>query len=146
VDARRTAARIAVPDTVESVDRLLGDCSPGVLRRRRSWKWTEYPPDVIPAWVAEMDFDLAEPIKDAVRQAITAGDCGYPHPIGLGEAYAEFAFLDRGRVAVTPGADFGDPGRGFVRLNMGTSPELLAEIVRRMGAAADAAPALAADE
>jgi hypothetical protein len=23
------------------VDRLLGDCSVDVLRRRRSWKWTE---------------------------------------------------------------------------------------------------------
>ncbi len=51
---------------------MLGDCSLDVLRRRRSWKWTEYPPDVLPAWVAEMDFDLAEPIKDAVREAITA--------------------------------------------------------------------------
>jgi hypothetical protein len=29
---------------------------------------------------------------------------------------------------------------------MGTSPQLLAEIVRRMGAAADAAPVRAADE
>jgi cystathionine beta-lyase len=73
------------------VDRLLGDCSLDGLRRRRSWKWTEYPPDVLPAWVAEMDFDLAEPIKDAVREAITAGDCGYPHPVGFGAAYAAFA-------------------------------------------------------
>jgi cystathionine beta-lyase len=73
------------------VDRLLGDCSLDALRRRRGWKWTEYPPDVIPAWVAEMDFDLAEPIKQAVREAITAGDCGYPHPLGLGDVYAGFA-------------------------------------------------------
>jgi cystathionine beta-lyase len=87
------------------VDPLLGDCSLDTLRRRRSWKWTEYPPDVLPAWVAEMDFDLAEPIKDAVREAITAGDCGYPHPLGLGEVYARFA-----------GRRFGwepDPGRVY---------------------------------
>ncbi|HEY2576818.1 MAG TPA: aminotransferase class I/II-fold pyridoxal phosphate-dependent enzyme [Streptosporangiaceae bacterium] len=70
---------------------LLGDCSLDVLQRRRSWKWTEYPPGVLPAWVAEMDFDLAEPIKDAVREAIGASDCGYSHPIGFGEAYAGFA-------------------------------------------------------
>jgi len=81
----------AADDTVKGVDRLLGDCSLDGLRRRRSWKWTEYPPDVLPAWVAEMDFDLAEPIKDAVREAITAGDCGYPHPAGFGEVYAAFA-------------------------------------------------------
>ena len=73
------------------MNRLLGDCSLDVLRRRRGWKWSEYPPDVIPAWVAEMDFDLAQPIKDAVTRAITAGDCGYPHPVGLGPAYAAFA-------------------------------------------------------
>jgi cysteine-S-conjugate beta-lyase len=73
------------------VDRLLGDCSLEGLRRRRSWKWSAYPPDVLPAWVAEMDFDLAEPIKDAVRDAITAGDCGYPNPVGFGEVYAAFA-------------------------------------------------------
>jgi cystathionine beta-lyase len=87
------------------VNQLLGDCSLDTLRRRRSWKWTEYPPDVIPAWVAEMDFDLAEPIKDAVREAIGASDCGYPHPIGLGEAYAEFATR---RFGWTPG-----PGQVF---------------------------------
>jgi cysteine-S-conjugate beta-lyase len=45
------------------------------------------------------------------------------------------AFLDRGRVALSPGEDFGHQGRGFARLNMGTSPDLLAEAVRRMAAA-----------
>ena len=90
------------------MDRLLGDCSLDVLRRRRSWKWTEYPPDVIPAWVAEMDYDLAEPIKDAVREAITAGDCGYPHPVGLGEVYARFA-SQRFGWAPDPGLVFGAP-------------------------------------
>ena len=92
-------------DTVGTVDRLLGDCSLDVLRRRHSWKWTQYPPDVLPAWVAEMDFDLAEPVKDAVRDAVTAGDCGYPHPLGLGEAYAGFA---RERFGWAP-----DPGRVY---------------------------------
>jgi cysteine-S-conjugate beta-lyase len=87
----RSRSPAAAGDTVKGVDRLLGDCSLEGLRRRRSWKWTEYPPDVLPAWVAEMDFDLAEPIKDAVREAITAGDCGYPHPLGFGEVYATFA-------------------------------------------------------
>jgi len=54
-------------------------------------KWKKYPADVLPAWVAEMDFDLAGPIKDAVREAIGMGDCGYPYPGGLGGAYAAFA-------------------------------------------------------
>jgi cystathionine beta-lyase len=46
-------------------------------------------------------------------------------------------FLDRGRVALTPGPDFGSRGQGFARLNIGTSPELIEEAVRRMAVAAN---------
>lgn len=45
-------------------------------------------------------------------------------------------FLDRGRVAFNHGHTFGSPGRGFVRFNLGTSPELITEAVDRMTAAA----------
>jgi cysteine-S-conjugate beta-lyase len=63
------------------------------LRRRRSAKWARYPDDVLPAWVAEMDFPLAEPVRRAVAEAVELGDCGYAWPagIGLGEAFAGFA-------------------------------------------------------
>jgi cystathionine beta-lyase len=44
-------------------------------------------------------------------------------------------FLDRGRVAVGRGPDFGNEGHGFVRLNIGTSPALIAEAVHRMASA-----------
>jgi cystathionine beta-lyase len=54
--------------------------------------------------------------------------------LGLGEDPAA-AFLARGRVALSSGPDFGSQGRGFARLNIGTSPELIAEAVRRMTAA-----------
>lgn len=77
--------------TVTSMEPLLGSCSLEALRRRKSWKWTAYGADVLPAWVAEMDFDIAEPIKAAVRQALEIGDCGYPGRAGFGEAYAAFA-------------------------------------------------------
>jgi cystathionine beta-lyase len=73
------------------VDPVLGSCSPETLRRRRSYKWVTHPADVLPAFVAEMDYDIAEPIKAALREAIDLGDCGYAKPVGLGEAYAEFA-------------------------------------------------------
>ncbi|HYH30709.1 MAG TPA: aminotransferase class I/II-fold pyridoxal phosphate-dependent enzyme [Pseudonocardia sp.] len=46
-------------------------------------------------------------------------------------------FLARGRVALVSGPDFGSPGRGFARLNVGTSDALLTEAVRRMAAAVD---------
>ncbi|MGI5211403.1 MalY/PatB family protein [Plantactinospora sp. CA-290183] len=44
-------------------------------------------------------------------------------------------FLERGRVALVPGADFGTGGAGHARFNLGTSPELITEAVRRMAAA-----------
>lgn len=55
------------------------------LRRRTSIKWSQYPADVLPLWVAEMDATLAEPIAAALREAIGRGDTGYP----WGTAYAE---------------------------------------------------------
>jgi len=48
------------------------------LRRRRGEKWQLYPPDVLPAWVAEMDFPLAAPIRRVVEEALAAEDLGYP--------------------------------------------------------------------
>lgn len=73
------------------MDPVLGDCSLAGLRQRKSFKWRTYPPDVLPAFVAEMDFDPAEQIKNAIRAALDAGDLGYPHKGELGEAFAEFA-------------------------------------------------------
>lgn len=45
-------------------------------------------------------------------------------------------FLARGKVALSHGPGFGGQGRGFARLNIGTSPELIAEAVWRMAAVA----------
>jgi cysteine-S-conjugate beta-lyase len=73
------------------MDAILGDCSLERLRLRKSFKWRTHPPDVLPAFVAEMDFDLADPIKAAVAAALDLGDCGYPHKGELGAVFAEFA-------------------------------------------------------
>ena len=73
------------------MDPRLGSCSLDQLRKRTSLKWRAYPADVLPAFVAEMDFDLAEPIVAAATSAIAAGDCGYGHKGQLGEAFAAFA-------------------------------------------------------
>ncbi len=61
------------------------------LRRRRSAKWALYPPDVLPLWVAEMDYPLAEPIARALRDAIDRDDAGYACTGGLAEAFAHWA-------------------------------------------------------
>jgi cystathionine beta-lyase len=58
-------------------------------------------------------------------QGIGSGD--HPHDL----------FLDRGRVALEPGPKFGTPGSGYVRLNFGTSGDVLDEAVSRMASAVD---------
>ncbi len=61
------------------------------LRRRRSVKWRTYPSEVLPAWVAEMDFPLAEPITATVGAALDCGDCGYAEVGELAGAFAGYA-------------------------------------------------------
>ena len=63
-----------------------------VLRKRRSAKWQTYPADVLPLTVAEMDFALAEPVAEALHEAVERSDAGYAMPVpGLGRALAGFA-------------------------------------------------------
>lgn len=47
------------------------------LRRRRTVKWTLYGPDVLAAWVAEMDFAVAPPVRAAIQAAVDREDFGY---------------------------------------------------------------------
>ncbi len=52
--------------------------------------------------------------------------------LGLGDDPAR-VFLDRGRVALAPGVNYGSrSGAGHARLNFGTSPEMISEMVQRM--------------
>ena len=46
-------------------------------RNTNSVKWTDYPEDVLPLWVADMDFRTPEPILDALRVALDRGVLGY---------------------------------------------------------------------
>ena len=62
------------------------------LRARTGAKWRVYPDDVIPVWVADMDYPIAEPISRRLRLAVEDSDLGYPpHPVstGLPELFAE---------------------------------------------------------
>ena len=63
------------------------------LRRRRSEKWATHPPDVLPSFVAEMDFAPAPAIAAVLGRAVADGDLGYAHGRGteLGLAFAGFA-------------------------------------------------------
>jgi cystathionine beta-lyase len=62
------------------------------LRRRRGVKWHRYDEDVLPAWIADMDFAVAEPVRRAIARLVEDGDYGYPRRIddeGLEAAFAE---------------------------------------------------------
>lgn len=48
------------------------------LREKRGVKWSRPGPDLIPAWVADMDFPLAPPIRTALTAMLDRGDLGYP--------------------------------------------------------------------
>ncbi len=60
------------------------------LRMRRSAKWQAFGPDVIPAWVAEMDYAMDPAIAEALHAAIDRSDTGYAWPEEVGEALAVF--------------------------------------------------------
>lgn len=64
------------------------------LRRHRGRKWSTHPSDVLPAWIADMDFLPAPVIAEALRSAIEEGDLGYGPTAdrsGIGEAFSAWA-------------------------------------------------------
>lgn len=67
-------------------------------RRALVLKWGAVPDDVLPAWVAEMDYAVDPVVLQAVTDAIAAGVTGYPvmdvgfgNPSRLGEVYADWS-------------------------------------------------------
>ncbi len=49
-------------------------------RKSNSLKWTKYPADVLPFWVADMDFPAPQPIRDELHKAAEHGVFGYELP------------------------------------------------------------------
>jgi cysteine-S-conjugate beta-lyase len=64
------------------------DLPEAALRSRRISKWNSYGPDVLPAFVAEMDFSVAEPIQKAIMRSVEKGDYGYPQHNGAKAEHA----------------------------------------------------------
>ena len=56
------------------------------LRSRRTTKWHKFDPDVLPAWVADMDFGVAPPVLEALQKLIDAEEFGYSDRGGALEA------------------------------------------------------------
>lgn len=66
-------------------------------RNTDSIKWSHYPADVLPMWVADMDFVSPEPVLRALHERVAHGIFGYPgnivqrdgQPSGLAEAISQ---------------------------------------------------------
>lgn len=69
------------------------ELDPALLREQRtSIKWTRFPADVLPLFVAEMDFAVAPVIRKAMIERIEASDIGYVEsPLPLVEAFTGFS-------------------------------------------------------
>lgn len=64
----------------------------GNFANRSSSKWLRFPPDVLPMHVAEMDFEVAKPIKDILARMVETSDLGYLGPLPeLSGAFESFA-------------------------------------------------------
>jgi cystathionine beta-lyase len=62
------------------------------LQTHRSEKWRAFPKEILPLPVAEMDFPVAEPIRQTLREMIDHSDLGYLGAIPeMGVAFAGFA-------------------------------------------------------
>ncbi len=68
------------------------ELDPAVLyTKRSSIKWARYSADVLPMFVAEMDFAVAPIIRGALQRAVEASDIGYVEtPAPYAEAFADF--------------------------------------------------------
>ena len=105
------------------------------LQSRRNAKWNQYDSDVLPAFVADMDFAVAAPIQAAIERIVRDRDYGYPLRDGdRADRFVANAFVHRMKSRfgwefspdlVLPVADlvqgtfasimaFSDPGDGVV--------------------------------
>ncbi|MBV8182156.1 MAG: pyridoxal phosphate-dependent aminotransferase [Mycobacterium sp.] len=48
------------------------------LRGRKTIKWNHFGPDVLPLWIAEMDFATAPAVLDGIRACVANEEFGYP--------------------------------------------------------------------
>jgi cystathionine beta-lyase len=119
---------------------LYGTSAFGILAHRAAWDHGDSWIDAVNANIASNAGYLGELLAEhlpAVGYRPPAAtylawlDC---RALGLGDDPSA-TFLERGRIALNPGPEFGPGGEGFVRLNLACSRSVLEDGVRRMAAA-----------
>ncbi len=96
--------------------------TPEALRHPDSSKWTRYPPDVLPLWVADMDFAVSPVILDALHRRLQSG-LGYYQRFGK---EPQVAPLLRRKLESQGVTDLPD---GAVRVLPGVVPGLYASVL-----------------
>lgn len=61
------------------------------MRRRGGGKWRRYPPEVLPAFVADIDFEVAPAVHAALQRFVDRQDYGYGLPEDVDALYTAFA-------------------------------------------------------
>jgi cystathionine beta-lyase len=86
-------------------------------RATESIKWHEYPADVLPLWVADMDFISPEPVKRALLERVEHGIFGYPRESAELREVIVSRMAERYQWTVQPDEIIFQPGviRGFNR-------------------------------
>src|SRR5579872_89131 len=70
--------------------------TPDELRARTGAKWRMHPPDVLPSFVAEMDFKVAPAIQEVVTDFAERADYGYGNLTDAGQLFDAFvSWMDR---------------------------------------------------
>lgn len=72
------------------------------LRARGGGKWRKYPPDVLPAYIADMDFKVAPPVQAALQRFVDRHDYGYELPEDRDALFAAFAGWMEARYGWSP--------------------------------------------
>ncbi|WP_431218994.1 MalY/PatB family protein [Leifsonia xyli] len=99
--------------------------------------------DLVELLVSNVELLEAELAARAPAVRVIRPDAGYLvwldfRDAGLGDDPAR-VLIERGRVALNSGLAFGEPGRGFARINLACNPSTVVEAVRRIAATVAAA-------
>ena len=70
---------LSMLQTPERLDELTAE----ILNQKQCGKWQMHPDDILPLWVADMDFPVAEEIKTALKQHVETSNFGYPPKGGM---------------------------------------------------------------
>ncbi|GAA3121331.1 MalY/PatB family protein [Streptosporangium carneum] len=140
--ARCAVAHIGVREVREAVDEhrglLFGQVSAlGVDALRAAWTGGDPWLDTVKALLARNRLRVAERLPEGVGHRLPDAtylawlDC---RSLGLGDDPSAF-FLEKAKVMLFRGSEFGPEGNGFARLNFATSPAVLDELLNRIRAA-----------